>query len=240
MKVNILNMAFDNYTKAEFIEKFENRIQQQEKTLVVTANPEIVMYAKDNPKYKTLLSNEADYITADGIGVVKAGEILKTPIKERVTGYDLFLDLLNMANQKHLSIYLIGAKQEIIELAVKRVQEEYPNISLVGYRNGYFDLDDQAVQQDIVDKSPDMVFAALGFPRQEYFLTDLKHKLNKGYLMGIGGSFDVFSGMTKRAPVWMQDLHLEWFYRLLKEPTRFKRMLVLPKFIQEVKRVGKR
>ena len=240
MKVNILNMAFDNYTKAEFIEKFENRIHQQEKTLVVTANPEIVMYAKDNPKYKTLLSNEADYITADGIGVVKAGEILKTPIKERVTGYDLFLDLLNMANQKHLSIYLIGAKQEIIELAVKRVQEEYPNISLVGYRNGYFDLDDQTVQQAIIDKAPDMVFAALGFPRQEYFLADLKHKLNKGYLMGIGGSFDVFSGITKRAPVWMQDLHLEWYYILLKEPTRFKRMLVLPKFIQEVKRVGKR
>ncbi|USG03362.1 WecB/TagA/CpsF family glycosyltransferase [Latilactobacillus sakei] len=233
-------MAFDNYTKAEFIEKFENRIHQQEKTLVVTANPEIVMYAKDNPKYKTLLSNEADYITADGIGVVKAGEILKTPIKERVTGYDLFLDLLNMANQKHLSIYLIGAKQEIIELAVKRVREEYPNISLAGYRNGYFDLDDQTVQQAIIDKAPDMVFAALGFPRQEYFLADLKHKLNKGYLMGIGGSFDVFSGITKRAPVWMQDLHLEWFYRLLKEPTRFKRMLVLPKFIQEVKRVGKR
>jgi len=233
-------MAFDNYTKAEFIEKFENRIHQQEKTLVVTANPEIVMYAKDNPKYKTLLSNEADYITADGIGVVKAGEILKTPIKERVTGYDLFLDLLNMANQKHLSIYLIGAKQEIIELAVKRVREEYPNISLVGYRNGYFDLDDQTVQQAIIDKAPDMVFAALGFPRQEYFLADLKHKLNKGYLMGIGGSFDVFSGITKRAPVWMQDLHLEWFYRLLKEPTRFKRMLVLPKFIQKVKRVGKR
>ncbi|KRL59039.1 WecB/TagA/CpsF family glycosyltransferase [Latilactobacillus fuchuensis] len=239
MKVDILNVPFDNYTESEFIAKFQERIEQQQKTLVVTANPEIVMYAKETPKYQKLLLNEADYITADGIGVIKAGQMLKTPIKERVTGYDLFLALLNLANQKKLSVYLVGAKQEIIELAVQRIAEDYPDIQLVGYHNGYFDIEDLTIQTDIIDKAPDMVFAALGFPKQEYFLTGLKHQLDKGYLMGIGGSFDVFSGVTKRAPVWMQRLHLEWFYRLLKEPTRFKRMLVLPKFIQEVKKVGK-
>lgn len=239
MKINILDVPFDNYTETEFIDLFQKRIEQQEKTLVVTANPEIVMYAKDHPDYQELLLTEADFITADGIGVIKASNMLNTPLKERVTGYDLFLRLLALAEQKELSIYLVGAKQEVIDVAAQKIRDEYPHVKLVGYRNGYFDLDDQAVQDAIIEQKPDMVFAALGFPRQEYFLKSLKAKLDKGYLMGIGGSFDVFSGTTKRAPVWMQNLHLEWFYRLVKEPTRFKRMLVLPQFIQEIKKLRK-
>lgn len=239
MKINILDVPFDNYTETEFIDLFQKRIEQQEKTLVVTANPEIVMYAKDHPDYQELLLTEADFITADGIGVIKASNMLNTPLKERVTGYDLFLRLLALAEQKKLSIYLVGAKQEVIDVAAQKIRDEYPHVKLVGYRNGYFDLEDRTVQDAIIEQKPDMVFAALGFPRQEYFLKSLKVKLDKGYLMGIGGSFDVFSGTTKRAPVWMQNLHLEWFYRLVKEPTRFKRMLVLPQFIQEIKKLRK-
>lgn len=236
-KVEILKVAFDNYTHEEFMARFKKRILNHEKTLVVTANPEIVMFAQENQAYLKLLQTQADYITADGIGVVKAAKALKTPLKQRVTGYDLFLDLLKYANQEALKVYLIGATPTVIAKCQEMIEMNYHNIQLVGVQDGYFEASQTSdIQTAIKEKQPDLIFAALGFPKQEFFLAELLQELPNGFGMGVGGSFDVFSGTVKRAPVIFQKAHLEWFYRLITHPTRLKRMLVLPKFMLTIQK----
>jgi N-acetylglucosaminyldiphosphoundecaprenol N-acetyl-beta-D-mannosaminyltransferase len=234
--VNVLGMNFAKFNMAQTVAYITGRTAKHQGTFVVTANPEIVMYAKDHPDYAALIKKHADLITADGIGIIKGAAMLGTPLPERVTGYDLLHELLRNANAQSQRVYLIGAKANVNAMAVQKVREQYPQVQIVGARDGYFNLDDASVRQAIIDAKPDIVFAALGFPRQEQFLADLQPELTEAVLMGVGGSFDVLSGLTKRAPVWMQNAHLEWFYRLLKEPTRLGRMMVLPKFLIEVKK----
>lgn len=240
VKINILGVGFDKYSLSEFEAKFLDRLKKRQSTLIVTANPEIVMTAKDDPSYRDIINNVADYVTADGIGIVKAARMLGKRLPERVTGYDLFTWFLDTANQDKLRVYLIGAKPEVIQAVEKKVKSEYPDIDLVGCEDGYFKDSLETVASRIKAAQPDLVFAALGFPKQERLLAILREEGLAATMMGVGGSFDVFSGMAKRAPKVFQDVHLEWFYRLLKEPTRIGRMMVLPKFVVEVKKSKKK
>ncbi len=216
-KVNVLSVDFDNKTFNQFQNEFIERLNNHLSTFVVTANPEIVMAAN-----------------ADGIGIVKAAKMLKRPLPERVTGYDLFTWLMSVANDRGSRVYLIGAKPQVIHAVQAKVAKEYPNINLVGAEDGYFTDDLELVARRIAKTQPDMVFAALGFPKQEQLLAILRRNELPALMMGVGGSFDVFSGMVKRAPEAFQKTHLEWFYRLITNPTRFKRMLVLPQFVARV------
>lgn len=240
VKINILGVGFDKYSLSEFEAKFLDRLKKRQSTLIVTANPEIVMTAKDDPSYREIINNVADYVTADGIGIVKAARMLGKRLPERVTGYDLFTWFLDTANKDKLRVYLIGAKPEVIQAVEKKVKSEYPDIDLVGCEDGYFKDSLETVASRIKAAQPDLVFAALGFPKQERLLAILREEGLQATMMGVGGSFDVFSGMAKRAPKAFQDAHLEWFYRLLKEPTRIGRMMVLPKFVVEVKKSKKK
>lgn len=240
VKINILGVGFDKYSLSEFETKFLDRLKKRQSTLIVTANPEIVMTAKDDPSYRDIINNVADYVTADGIGIVKAARMLGKRLPERVTGYDLFTWFLDTANKDKLRVYLIGAKPEVIQAVEKKVKSEYPDIDLVGCEDGYFKDSLETVASRIKAAQPDLVFAALGFPKQERLLAILREEGLAATMMGVGGSFDVFSGMAKRAPKAFQDAHLEWFYRLLKEPTRIGRMMVLPKFVVEVKKSKKK
>lgn len=240
VKINILGVGFDKYSLSEFEAKFLDRLKKRQSTLIVTANPEIVMTAKDDPSYRDIINNVADYVTADGIGIVKAARMLGKRLPERVTGYDLFTWFLDTANQDKLRVYLIGAKPEVIQAVEKKVKSEYPDIDLVGCEDGYFKDSLETVASRIKAAQPDLVFVALGFPKQERLLAILREEGLAATMMGVGGSFDVFSGMAKRAPKAFQDAHLEWFYRLLKEPTRIGRMMVLPKFVVEVKKSKKK
>ncbi|MFR0599538.1 WecB/TagA/CpsF family glycosyltransferase [Lactobacillus equicursoris] len=240
VKINILGVGFDKYSLSEFEAKFLDRLKKRQSTLIVTANPEIVMTAKDDPSYRDIINNVADYVTADGIGIVKAARMLGKRLPERVTGYDLFTWFLDTANKDKLRVYLIGAKPEVIQAVEKKVKSEYPDIDLVGCEDGYFKDSLETVASRIKAAQPDLVFAALGFPKQERLLAILREEGLAATMMGVGGSFDVFSGMAKRAPKAFQDAHLEWFYRLLKEPTRIGRMMVLPKFVVEVKKSKKK
>ena len=228
--VNILGVEFINKTKQEFIFEILSRIEKQEKTFAVTANPEIVMYARKHSSYMKILEH-AHMVIPDGIGVVKGAQILGKPLKERVPGYELLLELLAEADKKALKVYFLGAKESVVTKAVSNVAAQYPNIDIVGYRDGYFDLKDEKVLEEVKQKNPDMVFAALGFPKQELWISQYLEIADKGFLMGVGGSFDVLSGTSQRAPEFYLKHNLEWFYRLLKQPTRFKRMLALPKFV---------
>lgn len=235
-KVNVLGVNFDNYSFEEFQNEIINRINNQLSTLIVTANPEIVMLAQQNNNFKRIINEEADYVTADGIGIILAGKIQKTPMQERVTGYDLFTWLLEVANLRKLRVYLIGAKPVVIKAVQEKINQYYPQIELVGCEDGYFKDDLNTAAERIKNKKPDMVFAAIGFPRQEELLAILRRQNLPAVMMGVGGSFDVFSGQTKRAPKTFQRAHLEWFYRLITEPTRIKRMMVLPQFVLEVEK----
>ena len=232
-KVKILNINFSNYTLSRFLEIFHSRIKEGKKTFVVTANPEIVMHAKKNGDYYRTLQ-KADYITPDGIGILLASKILKTPIRERVTGYDLMGELLKIAEKMRWKVYLFGAKEQTLEKAYQNIKKKHPSLHIVGRHHGYVDINDPRVAQEIETLEPDITFVALGFPKQEYWIARYLDQFNKGLFLGVGGSFDVWSGEVKRAPkIWI-DLHLEWFYRFLKQPWRLKRLLVLPEFLIKI------
>ncbi|MBU5279675.1 WecB/TagA/CpsF family glycosyltransferase [Ligilactobacillus animalis] len=226
--VNVLGLDFIKATQAEFLEQLKRDSQTKDDRFIVTANPEIVLAAKDDTAYaKTIRS--ADYITADGIGIIKGAKILGDPLPERVTGYDTLVALLAFANDHQKSVFFLGAKPDVLEKVLAKVKTSYPDLKIAGSCDGYF-KDEAKVARQIEQARPDFVFVALGFPKQEFFIA--KHReLAPAIWMGVGGSFDVLSGQTKRAPKWWIDHHLEWAYRLLKEPSRFIRMLALPKYL---------
>ncbi|MCK1990379.1 WecB/TagA/CpsF family glycosyltransferase [Lysinibacillus fusiformis] len=231
--VTIMGVPFLHISQQGFVDLLVNRIEQQEKTFVVTANPEVVMQANENPTVKGYL-NQATYICADGIGVVKAAQILGDSLPERVTGYDTMVKLLEVGQQKRYKVYLLGAQKETIEKTIANIHKNYPNVEVVGYHDGFFDWNNNHIADDIAALQPDLVFVALGVPRQEKWITENLDKFSKGVFIGVGGSFDVIAGTVKRAPVIWQKLNLEWLYRLLRQPSRFIRMLVLPRFALKV------
>lgn len=231
--VKILDVPFINTTRAAFIQTLQNRIENKEKTFVVTANPEIVMHTLEDSDYKKTLER-ADFITADGIGIVKAAQLIGQPLPERVSGFDMMMDLLEVANEKQYRVFFLGAADHVLQETLAKVKADYPGIQIAGAQNGFFDWNDPVLPQMIKDAKPDLVFVALGFPRQENWIGGHLGHFNQGVFIGIGGSFDVLSGNAKRAPEVWQKLNLEWFYRLVKQPSRWKRMLVLPKFAATV------
>ncbi|RDK88525.1 N-acetylglucosaminyldiphosphoundecaprenol N-acetyl-beta-D-mannosaminyltransferase [Marinirhabdus gelatinilytica] len=194
---------------------------------VVVNAGKIVAMQKDEALRKSV--NESDIINADGQAVVWAAKILGKPLKERVAGIDLFENLVHMAHEQGHSIFLLGAKEEVVTKVAQEYQEKYnPNI-IAGYRNGYFTREQEAeIAQQIAQSGAQMLFVAITSPIKENFLYNHRELLKDvPFVMGVGGSFDVVSGLTKRAPVWMQDAGLEWFYRFLQEPKRmWKRYLV--------------
>ncbi|MEW9502280.1 WecB/TagA/CpsF family glycosyltransferase [Jeotgalibacillus marinus] len=227
--IPILEIPFIKTTRKQFVEMLQSHIDKQEKSFVVTANPEIVMHAHQSDEYKKCL-HKANYITADGIGIVKAAKIIGNPLPERVCGYDIMIDLFHVSNKKNYSIYLLGASQRVLQDTVEVVKKKYPGINVAGHQNGFFDWKDPSVVQNIKKTQPDLVFVALGFPRQEQWISNHLDHFDKGIFIGVGGSFDVFSGNVNRAPEIWRKLNVEWFYRLVKQPSRWRRMLVLPKF----------
>lgn len=232
-KVTILGIPFDNMSRKEFLRCLYERLIENQKTFLVTANPEIVMYANQNKDYYDLLM-QADFIAPDGIGIVKASQKLGKPIHERVPGFELMLGLLEIADLEKKNVYFLGAKEEIIELTIGKVKERWPNLNIAGYHHGYFDHDDPKMIHMVKETDPDIVLVAFGYPRQEKWISRYLDQASKGIAIGVGGSFDVLSGKTKRAPRLVQYFHVEWLYRLIRQPSRYKRMSVLPKFLQEV------
>lgn len=234
-KVTILGIPFDNLTRRDFLNELYKRMQDKQKTFLVTANPEIVMYAREHRSYHDLLM-QADYIAPDGIGIVQASRRLGNPIKERVPGFELMIGLLELADQDQKRVYFIGAKEEIVSLAVENVRKKWPRLKVAGYHHGYFDHDDPKIIEKVRETQPDIILVAFGFPLQENWIKAYLDQADHGIAVGVGGSFDVLSGRTKRAPRMVQKLHVEWLYRLLKQPSRYKRMSALPSFIRAVYR----
>lgn len=211
------------YTKEPscFFSEMDHAMDHDEKQFIVTANPETLMIADADPAFHQVLIAEETIIVPDGIGLVKASAHLNIPIRARITGVELAEHLIAKAGQSGKKIYLYGAKEDVVSVLAQRIGKEYP-LARVLYRNGY-GQDDDVVFQDIVTQAPDLVLVALGIPRQELLIHRYLSRFQKGIFIGVGGSFDVLSGMKKRAPRLFIRLNLEWLYRIIKEPKRIKR-----------------
>ncbi|MFS0644766.1 WecB/TagA/CpsF family glycosyltransferase [Siminovitchia sp. 179-K 8D1 HS] len=232
-KVEVLGVEFENATQKEMVDCIKDRIKQNKKTFIVTANPEIVMHAQRDPEYKNTLRS-ADFIVPDGIGIIMGAKMLKKPLQERIAGFDLMSDLLGVANEERLNVFFLGSRENVIEQAIANVKRDYPHVQICGFHHGYFQGNDPRVAEMVKTSNPDLVFVALGFPRQEKWIRTYLDTFEKGIFMGVGGSFDVLAGAVKRAPSIWRRLNLEWLYRLIKQPSRWKRMAFLPLFILKV------
>lgn len=205
-----------------FYEILSDNLKNNKKTFVVTANPETFMISEKNEDVRKMLLDKETVMVPDGIGVLKAGKKIGYNIEERITGIDIANELLKFGNEQKKSIYLFGSKQEVIDSMKIVIKEQYPNLKLVGTSNGYV-TDKDKVFDEIVKLEPDIVLVALGIPLQEMLIYKHLNRFKKGIFVGVGGSFDVMSGMKKRAPKIFIKLNLEWLYRIMKEPKRLKR-----------------
>lgn len=241
--VNILGIPINKTTMNETINNLSNIIDKPFDSLfhVCTVNPEMVMLAKKNRKFRVSLKN-SNLIIPDGIGVVIGSKILNNPLPERVTGFDTIVNLLNEREEKQLptKIYCLGAKEEVILKAVAELKNNYRYVEVLGFNNGYFEENSEK-EKELVNKisnlKPDLLLVGLGAPRQENFIYKFKDRLNCKLAIGVGGTFDVLSGSVERAPEIFQKMNLEWLYRLVKEPKRIKRQLSIPLFIFEIMKV---
>ena len=238
MKIDVMGVGFDNVTMEEALEKAKEILAEDHAQYVVTPNSEIVYEAMRSQELCDLI-NAASLVLPDGAGVVLGSKILKTPLKEKVAGVDFADRLLGHLAQVGGSVYLLGSKPGIAELAAQKMVEKHPGLTIAGMADGYF-KEEAPVIEKINEANADVLFVCLGAPKQEKFMAAHKDELNVKLMAGLGGSLDSFAGTVKRAPRWMIKLSLEWLYRLIKEPRRFGRMLRLPKFLWAVlkKRMG--
>lgn len=231
--VEILGVSFIDTTLQQFVGTLNDSIEHNEKRFVVTANPEIVMNANKDKNYMEDIK-KADYVTADGIGIVKAAQLLNTPLPERVAGYEIMMELLKLANENSYKVYFIGATEDTLDKMIQNVKRDYGNLEIVGSHHGFFDWSDNQIAEEVIETEPDLVFLALGAPRQEKWISQHLHLFNKGIFIGVGGCFDVIAGTVKRAPVVWQKANLEWLYRIMKQPARIKRSIAIPQFIMQI------
>lgn len=205
-----------------FYEILKNNLKQEKRMFIVTANPETFMISEKDDEMKKILLDKNVTLVPDGIGIVKAAKMIDYNIKERITGIDIANKLLEYGNELNKSIYLFGAKQEVIDSMKEVLEDKYPNLILTGATNGY-EKDKDKIFEKISEVKPDLILVALGIPLQEKLIYKHLDKFSKGIFVGVGGSFDVISGHKKRAPKIFIKLNLEWLYRILKEPKRIKR-----------------
>ncbi len=225
----ILDAAVTLCSKNELKDSIIDDIKLKRKSTIIAINPEKILKARKSKKLLNLL-NEATYQIPDGIGVVIGSKLKKGQVKERITGIDTMLMLCDIACENDFRIFMYGSKEDTLNLAVNNLKKKYSKINIVGYINGY-EKDETKVIETINKSGAQILFVALGSPKQEFWIKENFNKLNVNIFQGVGGSFDVISGNIKRAPAWMQRYGLEWFYRLVKEPKRIFRQVKLFKFI---------
>lgn len=232
MKEEILGVSVNTENYDELIPKVFENIEAGKKSLIVAINPEKLMKAKEDPELKALL-NRAEFQIPDGIGVILASKLKKGQIRSRVTGIDMMDRVVQEAAIRGKRIFLYGAKPGVAQEAAARLQVMHPNIQIAGIQHGY-EKDVQVVLDTINQAKPDILFVAMGSPKQEQWIEQHRDQLHPMLFQGVGGSFDVLAGNIKRAPAVFQKAGAEWLYRLMLEPSRIKRQMNLPKFLVEV------
>ena len=232
MSVELLGFNIDNYSFEEAVVRAKNMIDGHKVSQIVTINPEMFQCAEKDADFANIIK-EAEMVIPDGVGV-KIALKLTGKKADRIPGIDFAKRLLTEASKSNIPTAIIGAKEEVIEKAVDNLQREIKGLNIVYYHNGYFDSDEE-IYRELKAKSPKLILVALGSPKQEVFIYNAKKVLNPALMIGIGGSLDVWSGNVKRAPKIFQILGLEWLYRTITQPSRFKRIFpALPLFLMKV------
>ncbi len=236
MKTKILGVPFDTYTMKEAADHAVELLGLNGQHIICTPNPEIVMEAQHDSELMGILK-AADMVTPDGVGVVWASKYSKIRITERVSGYDLILNIFERIKDTDYTVYFFGGAPGVADKAAVMMKNKYPGLKIVGVHNGYFDeKEERRIIADIKRVQPSLLLVGLGSPKQEKWIYSNLRLTGAKVAIGIGGSFDVMSGNLKRAPKIFCRFGLEWFYRLITQPTRFKRMLKLPKFVLKVRK----
>ena len=226
MRTDILGVEFDKLTAEESVARGEALLKEAKGAYVVTPNPELVFESRKNAAFSKALS-EADIVLPDGIGVVYASKILGHKGFVRLPGIEFGSSMLQIAAREGYGVYLLGAKPGVAEKAGENLKAQYPGLIISGAADGYFKPEDPVAER-IKESGAKLVFVCLGFPKQELWIAQNRHKTGAALHLALGGSLDVYAGNVKRAPEIWCKLGLEWFYRLIKEPQRIKRMWKLP------------
>ena len=237
-KINVLGTMFNDLTRSEAVERIVGYLQSGTKASVFTPNPEIVIEAYNNPEFQEVL-NKSELTIPDGIGVIIGSRMIGKPLKERVAGFDTIQHVFAAIENTDLRVFFLGAGPGVTDEARNKMLDRYPNLNIVGVQDGYFKEDGPVIER-INELKPDLLLVGLGCPKQEFWISENRDKVTASVLMGCGGSFDAMSGKVKRAPDLFIRLNLEWFYRLISQPTRARRMLRLPLFIWKVLLEGRR
>jgi len=234
MKTDILGVGFDTLNRSETLDEVLGYLSANERKCktVVTPNPEMVMLARKDSKFLQVIER-SDLVIPDGVGVVWASRLSGTRLRETVTGCDLCFQILeNISVSKNNKVYILGAAIGVAKLAKEKMEAQFPGLSICGFHDGYFKTEDESeIIAHINSLKPDILLVGLGMKRQETWIHKYKNGLDVSVAICCGGTIDIMAGTVKRAPKLFQKLGLEWFYRLISQPSRFFRMLVLPKFV---------
>ena len=225
-RIEFLNAPMDSCTMSEAVDYIEQKLVAGEFLQHVVVNvAKLVHIQKDLVLADSVKA--CDLINIDGMGVVIGARFCGHEVPERVAGVDLFHNLLAMSAKRDFPVFLLGAEQDIVEQTAAKVKQENPNLTIAGFHHGYFWDDEEAVVNKIRDSGAKLLFVAITSPKKENFINKWQDQLGVDFVMGVGGTFDVVAGKVKRAPLWMQNYGLEWFYRIIQEPGRmWKRYLL--------------
>lgn len=223
----ILNTYVNDLTMDETVAEVECIVETGIPTQHVVVNASKVNLMEDDAELREIV-NECPLINADGASIVWAAKALGVPLRERVTGIDLFLRLVELAPEKGWGVYLFGAREEVVQKVRSTFEERYPGIRIVGCRNGYFtEADEPDIVANMAASGADLMFVAFSSPKKERWVHKYLGQIGIPFVMGVGGSFDVVAGVTTRAPAWMQRRGLEWLYRFAQEPGRLWRRYIV-------------
>ena len=224
-RIELLNCPMDVASMAETVERIDAAVAAGHFTQHVVVNVAKIVNMQNDAQLDASV-RECDIINIDGMGVVLGARLLGHDVRERVAGVDLFNELLAMSARKGYSVYLLGAKDEVVGETARRVQKRYPGLKLAGYHHGYFWDDEETMVNQVRESGAQLLFVAITSPKKENFINHWREQLGVTFVMGVGGTFDVVAGKVKRAPLWMQQWGLEWLYRVIQEPRRmWKRYL---------------
>jgi len=226
-EIKIFNIKINPLRRNDFLSIIEDGIKNSRQIAQFGVNSATINDIVRNDDFRDIFNN-ADLVHIDGMSVVLALRFFGYAIPERVATPDLADDILVMANREKMSVFLFGAKEATLALCKKNIEEKYPDLKIVGSRNGYFEpAEEEEIFKMINKVSPDILLLGMSSPRKELFFENYRNKINAHYILGVGGYFDIIAGLIKRAPRWMQDIGLEWFFRLLQEPRRLWRRYLI-------------
>ncbi len=234
--LTLLGVPVDRVTMTQALKRIEGFIASKRPHLVATADASMLVDAHDIAEFGDLLRT-AELVTPDSAGILWAARRAGRPIEARVSGVDIVDEICRLSAQKGYRIYFLGAEPGVAEMAAERLRLRHPGCNIVGARHGYFPAgDDEVVAKEVSEAKPNVLFVAMGIPRQEQFIQKTQGIIQAEVSMGVGGSLDVYSGRVKRAPALFQKLKLEWLWRLIQNPSKWRKAIKLPRFVMLVLR----